>query len=100
MRAEIIAIGSELLLGQIVDTNSAFIAKRLAEIGIAIIRQSYHAIDAFSAAPSLLCKRQVHTDGEYDCIAAELGGLEGIEEVESLHAHRQGQPLSRKQDTP
>ena len=38
MRAEIIAIGSELLLGQIVDTNSAFIAKRLAEIGIEMVQ--------------------------------------------------------------
>ena len=38
MRAEIIAIGSELLLGQIVDTNSAFIAKRLAETGIEMVQ--------------------------------------------------------------
>jgi nicotinamide-nucleotide amidase len=34
MKAEIIAIGSELLLGQIIDTNSSYIAKRLAENGI------------------------------------------------------------------
>ena len=34
MKAEVIAIGSELLLGQIVDTNSSHIAKRLAENGI------------------------------------------------------------------
>ena len=34
MNAEIVAIGSELLLGQIVDSNSAFIAQRLAENGI------------------------------------------------------------------
>ena len=38
MKAEIIAIGSELLLGQIVDTNSAFIAKRLAEIGVEMVQ--------------------------------------------------------------
>jgi nicotinamide-nucleotide amidase len=38
MKAEIIAVGSELLLGQIVDTNSAFIAKRLAENGIEMVR--------------------------------------------------------------
>jgi len=38
MKAETIAIGSELLLGQIVDTNSAFIASRLAENGIEIIQ--------------------------------------------------------------
>ena len=34
MNAEIVAIGSELLLGQIVDTNSAWIAQRFADNGI------------------------------------------------------------------
>jgi nicotinamide-nucleotide amidase len=34
VNAEIVAIGSELLLGQIVDTNSAWIAKKLTEIGV------------------------------------------------------------------
>src|SRR2546425_11609985 len=36
MRAEIISVGTELLLGQIVDTNAAYMAQRLAEIGIAV----------------------------------------------------------------
>ena len=34
MRAEIISIGTELLLGEIVDTNSAFVAARLPALGI------------------------------------------------------------------
>ena len=34
MRAEIITIGDELLIGQVVDTNSAWIAERLNEQGI------------------------------------------------------------------
>ncbi len=34
MRAEIVSVGSELLLGQIVDTNSAVIARHLAAIGL------------------------------------------------------------------
>ena len=34
MQAEVIAIGSELLLGQIVDTNSAVIARHFASIGL------------------------------------------------------------------
>ena len=34
MNAEIVAIGSELLLGQIVDTNSAWMAQRLADVGV------------------------------------------------------------------
>jgi nicotinamide-nucleotide amidase len=38
MNAEVIAIGSELLLGQIVDTNSSYIAKCLAENGIELVQ--------------------------------------------------------------
>ncbi len=34
MRAEIVAVGTELLLGDVVDTNSSFIAQRLAAAGI------------------------------------------------------------------
>ena len=33
MQAEIITIGDELLIGQVVDTNSAWMAERLNEIG-------------------------------------------------------------------
>jgi nicotinamide-nucleotide amidase len=38
IQAEIVAVGSELLLGQIIDTNSASIAKRLAGIGIELVQ--------------------------------------------------------------
>ena len=38
MKAEVVAIGSELLLGQIVDTNSGYIAKSLAVNGIDLIQ--------------------------------------------------------------
>ncbi|MBI2320884.1 MAG: CinA family nicotinamide mononucleotide deamidase-related protein, partial [Chloroflexi bacterium] len=34
MRAEIVSVGTELLLGQIVDTNAAWLAERLAPLGI------------------------------------------------------------------
>ncbi|HXY45354.1 MAG TPA: competence/damage-inducible protein A [Acidimicrobiales bacterium] len=34
MRCEIVAVGTELLLGQIVDTNSAYVAEQLAAAGI------------------------------------------------------------------
>lgn len=36
MQAEIITIGDELLIGQVVDTNSAFIAKELNKIGVSV----------------------------------------------------------------
>ena len=34
MRCDVLAIGTELLLGQIVDTNSAWIGEQLASAGI------------------------------------------------------------------
>ena len=39
MKAEIITIGDEILIGQIVDSNSAFIAKSLNNIGISIYQK-------------------------------------------------------------
>ncbi|MBT8295258.1 MAG: CinA family nicotinamide mononucleotide deamidase-related protein, partial [Gramella sp.] len=36
MKAEIITIGDEILIGQIVDTNSAYIAKELNKIGVSV----------------------------------------------------------------
>jgi nicotinamide-nucleotide amidase len=41
LNAEIIAVGSELLLGQIVNTNARFISQNLAEIGINVF---YHTV--------------------------------------------------------
>ncbi|MBI1843205.1 MAG: competence/damage-inducible protein A, partial [Actinobacteria bacterium] len=34
MRCEVVAVGTELLLGQIVDTNAAYLAGRLAALGV------------------------------------------------------------------
>lgn len=38
LRAEVVAVGTELLLGESVDTNSAWISSRLAEIGVDVFR--------------------------------------------------------------
>ena len=38
--AEILSVGTELLLGEVVNTNAAFIAGRLAELGISVYHQS------------------------------------------------------------
>jgi competence/damage-inducible protein CinA-like protein len=40
MNAEIIAIGSELLLGETIDTNSAYLARQMAAIGINLFRKT------------------------------------------------------------
>lgn len=52
-RATLLTIGDEILIGQIVDTNSAFIAKQLNQIGIEVEEiisvkdELYHIIEAF-----------------------------------------------------
>ena len=40
MNAEIIAVGTELLLGQIANTNGAYLAQKLAEIGVNVYYQT------------------------------------------------------------
>lgn len=40
MRAEVLSIGTELLLGQIVDTNSAYLAARLAQLGVDVLHMA------------------------------------------------------------
>ena len=56
MLAEIITIGDEILIGQIVDTNSAFIATELNKIGVKVFQitsiqdQASHILDALAQA--------------------------------------------------
>ena len=40
MRLEVVTIGDELLLGFTIDTNAAFLARALSEIGVEIVRRS------------------------------------------------------------
>jgi nicotinamide-nucleotide amidase len=64
MNCTIITIGDELLIGQVIDTNSAFIAQRMNEIGIAIERRiaisdslsaiQQTIIEAWKTAPILI----------------------------------------------
>lgn len=56
MYAEIITIGDEILIGQIIDTNSAFIAKQLNKIGVSVYQitsvqdDKTHILKAFKEA--------------------------------------------------
>ena len=56
MHAEIITIGDEILIGQVIDTNSAFIAKHLNKIGISVYQissvqdEKQHIINALKEA--------------------------------------------------
>ena len=40
MTAEIISVGTELLLGNILNTNAQYLSRELAELGITVRRQS------------------------------------------------------------
>lgn len=56
MKAEIITIGDEILIGQIVDTNSQWIAKELNKIGVSVYQissiqdEKKHILEALSEA--------------------------------------------------
>ncbi|MFB9057756.1 CinA family nicotinamide mononucleotide deamidase-related protein [Mariniflexile ostreae] len=58
MLAEVITIGDELLIGQVIDTNSAFIAKALNKIGVSVYQitsiqdDKSHILKAFQEAES------------------------------------------------
>ncbi len=58
MLAEIITIGDEILIGQIIDTNSAFIAHELNQIGVSVYQitsvqdERNHILKAFEEAES------------------------------------------------
>src|SRR5665647_1607451 len=41
MNAEIIAVGTELLMGQITNTNAQYLSRRLADLGIRVL---YHSV--------------------------------------------------------
>ena len=77
MQAEIITIGDELLIGQVVDTNSAWMAERLNEVGISLHQitsvhdDCEHILTALDEA--FLCADIVFTTGGLgprECIKA------------------------------
>jgi len=86
MRCDIVAVGTELLLGQIVDSNSAFIGERLAAHGIAshlhvhvgdhpgriesVLRSVLADADAVIVCGGL---GPTHDDVTRECIAAVMG---------------------------
>lgn len=65
--AEVISIGDELLAGRIVNSNAAFISRKLKEIGIAVQRQTAiadrHEIIFETLAESLACNPLVIATG-------------------------------------
>ncbi|MCJ8006337.1 competence/damage-inducible protein A [Lederbergia wuyishanensis] len=69
MNAEIIAVGTELLLGQIVNTNAKFLSEQLAEIGVNVY---YHTVVGDN--PTRLEQAIQHAEDRADLIIF-TGGL-------------------------
>ncbi|ULC60530.1 competence/damage-inducible protein A [Flaviramulus sp. BrNp1-15] len=69
MQAEIITIGDELLIGQVIDTNSAFIAKQLNKVGVSV----YQITSVQDDKPHIL-KALQEAEGNADIIIL-TGGL-------------------------
>ena len=69
MKATIITIGDEILLGQILDTNSRYIAERLASLGIETVRM-YSISDT-----ACEIKRAVETALQESDVCIVTGGL-------------------------
>ena len=96
MRAEILCVGTELLLGQIIDTNAAYIGETLARSGIDVLRKQTvgdnldRIVDCIKGALAR-CDALIITGGlgpttddlTREAIAAALGvGLEHRPELE------------------
>ena len=118
MRAHIITIGDEILIGQIVDTNSAFIAKELDKIGVEVYQISSisdnkrHILDSLESAEKTAdiviltgglgpTKDDItkHTLCEYfdDILVEDKAVLEHIENLFKHHVNRPILPANRSQ---
>lgn len=110
MRAEVVAVGSELLLGQIVDTNSSWIGEQLALVGIdshhqtkvgdnlaRIVGVLHHALDRSDAVICCGGLGPTQDDLTREAIAAVMGvPLETDEEMEERILHMfmsRGRPM-------
>ncbi|MBW3660031.1 MAG: competence/damage-inducible protein A [Gemmatimonadetes bacterium] len=89
MEIEIVAIGNELLLGETVDTNSAAVARRLAEIGGRVVRVTMVGDDPERMAVVL---REVRGRARW---AIAMGGLgpTGDDRTRQVVAEVLGRPL-------
>ena len=86
MRAELVAVGTELLLGQIANTNAQWLSERLAEIGVDVLHHQVvgdnherivDALDlAVSRADAVIVTGGLGPTGDditRDCLASLMG---------------------------
>lgn len=94
MKAEIIAVGTELLLGQIVNTNAAFLSEELAALGIEVY---FHTVvgDNFQRLTDVLDLADSRSDLVVLC--GGLGPTDDDLTKDAVAAHIQ-QPLVQDED--
>lgn len=91
MRVELLSVGTELLLGEIVDTNAAYLAEKLSELGISV----FHKTTVGDNAERLVAALQISleradvvlaTGGlgptEDDITAAAIAQVAGVDLIE------------------
>ncbi|GLY10417.1 competence/damage-inducible protein A [Pseudobacillus badius] len=89
MNAEIIAVGSELLLGQITNTNAQFLSQHLAEIGINVY---YHTVVGDNSSRLLDAVKQAEERADLLIFTGGLGPTKDDLTKEAIAAHI-GRPL-------
>ena len=91
MQVELLSVGTELLLGEIVDTNAAYLAEKLSELGINVYHKTTVGDNAERLAAALRislgrCDVVLATGGlgptEDDITAAAVAQVAGVELVE------------------
>ena len=119
MTAEIISVGTELLLGNILNTNAQFLSRELAELGITVQREStigdnHGRLEEFVNEAKARCDLLVFTGGlgptaddlTKETVAACYGDTLEFDEAEwekiqnyFARSHRVTAPNNRKQAT-
>ncbi|WP_126426541.1 competence/damage-inducible protein A [Brevibacillus marinus] len=89
MRAELIAVGTELLLGQIANTNAQFLSQRLAALGINVY---FHTVVGDNDERLLFVTRQAAERSDLVIFTGGLGPTQDDLTKETVAAHL-GLPL-------
>ena len=63
MVVELISVGTELLLGNIVNTNAQYLAQKCAELGLSVYYQSCVGDNAKRLEDTIRLARRTGTDG-------------------------------------
>ena len=84
MNAEIIAVGSELLLGQIANTNAKFISNQLSELGINVF---YHTVVGDNAGRLRDCIKMAESRADLIIFSGGLGPTKDDLTKETIASH-------------